>query len=375
MALQTSGQISLNDIHLELGATTGTQVSLNDADVRGLIGKASGAQNAMNEYYGAADETEAVNEGNINGQPNIKQARVSDYISSGETFVIPSGFWCWSDLTNAGGLIIDIPCTIKNYGYIIGKGGSGGSGSTSSSNQGNDAGMAIEVEPNAGTVNIINYSGAYIAGGGGGGAGGYGSGGASAGSGAAAGGGGGAGGGSGNIGSAGTPIATSGTTSIGGGRTVAHTIGNGAGGILNASGSNGGVNSSDGFGYVDDLGFGGQAGGTGGTYNTTSAGRQYAGEGGGGGRILPGAQRNRDNRDLQGQGGYGGGGNNAGGDSAGTRASQAGAGGGGWGAAGGDSSATVTGGSAGPYLTNQSVATNTVTVTNSGTIYGPLQTF
>jgi hypothetical protein len=373
MALQTSGQISLNDIHLELGATTGTQVSLNDADVRGLIGKASGAQNAMNEYYGAADETEAVNEGNINGQPNIKQARVSDYISSGETFVIPSGFWCWSDLPNAGGLIIDIPCTIKNYGYIIGKGGTGGRGSTSSNNQGNDGGMAIEVEPNAGTVNIINYSGAYIAGGGGGGAGGYGTGGASYGSGAAAGGGGGAGGGNGNYGS--NWNYTSGTTSTSGGTLPAHTIGDGTGGILNASGENGSVNAHSLGNPADDLGFGGQAGGTGGTYNITTSNPQYCGGGGGGGRILPGAQRNRDNRDLQGQGGYGGGGNNAGGDSAGTRASQAGGGGGGWGAAGGDSSATVLGGSAGPYLTNQSVATNTVTVTNSGTIYGPLQTF
>ena len=57
MPLQSSGQISLNDIHLELGGTSGTQVSMNDSDVRGLISKASGAQMAMNEWYGASAVT------------------------------------------------------------------------------------------------------------------------------------------------------------------------------------------------------------------------------------------------------------------------------------------------------------------------------
>ena len=39
MALQNSGAISLDDIHVELGESSGTQVSINDSDVRGLIGK------------------------------------------------------------------------------------------------------------------------------------------------------------------------------------------------------------------------------------------------------------------------------------------------------------------------------------------------
>lgn len=60
MPLQSSGQISLNDIHLELGGTSGTQVSLNDSDVRGLISKASGAQMAINEWYGASAATALV---------------------------------------------------------------------------------------------------------------------------------------------------------------------------------------------------------------------------------------------------------------------------------------------------------------------------
>lgn len=54
MALQSSGQISLNDIHVEAGGTTGTQASLNDTDIRDLIGKASGAQSSFSEFYGAS---------------------------------------------------------------------------------------------------------------------------------------------------------------------------------------------------------------------------------------------------------------------------------------------------------------------------------
>ena len=55
MPLQTSGQISLNEIHIEAGGTGGTQASINDSDIRGLIGKGSGVQMAFNEWYGAAN--------------------------------------------------------------------------------------------------------------------------------------------------------------------------------------------------------------------------------------------------------------------------------------------------------------------------------
>ena len=52
--LPNSGQIDLNAIGVEAGQANNSQTALNDAAVRGLIGKASGAQNAMNEYYGAS---------------------------------------------------------------------------------------------------------------------------------------------------------------------------------------------------------------------------------------------------------------------------------------------------------------------------------
>ena len=59
MALQTSGAISLNDIHVEAGGGSGTTASINDADIRALIGKASGATMSFSEWYGAsASQTE-----------------------------------------------------------------------------------------------------------------------------------------------------------------------------------------------------------------------------------------------------------------------------------------------------------------------------
>lgn len=61
MALQTSGAISLNQIHIEAGGTSGTTVSLNDSDVRGLtaasgytINATSSTTLAIGSFYGAS---------------------------------------------------------------------------------------------------------------------------------------------------------------------------------------------------------------------------------------------------------------------------------------------------------------------------------
>lgn len=57
MPLQASGAISLNDIHVEAGGTSGTQASINDTDIRGLINKASGVTMSFSEWYGASAST------------------------------------------------------------------------------------------------------------------------------------------------------------------------------------------------------------------------------------------------------------------------------------------------------------------------------
>ena len=52
MALQTSGAISLNQIHVEVGGTSGAQASLNDSDIRVIAGVPSGAVD-FEDCYGA----------------------------------------------------------------------------------------------------------------------------------------------------------------------------------------------------------------------------------------------------------------------------------------------------------------------------------
>lgn len=54
MAITTSGQISLNDINIELGRTSGTVINMNDTYVRALIGKAASTQMSLSEWYGAS---------------------------------------------------------------------------------------------------------------------------------------------------------------------------------------------------------------------------------------------------------------------------------------------------------------------------------
>lgn len=57
MTLPSSGSISLNQMHIEVGGSSGSQVSINDSDIRGLIGKSSGATMSFNEWYGASSFT------------------------------------------------------------------------------------------------------------------------------------------------------------------------------------------------------------------------------------------------------------------------------------------------------------------------------
>lgn len=52
--IPTSGMISLNQMHTEAGGTSGTACTINDADIRGLINKASGAAMNFAEWYGAS---------------------------------------------------------------------------------------------------------------------------------------------------------------------------------------------------------------------------------------------------------------------------------------------------------------------------------
>lgn len=345
MALQTSGQISLNDVNVELGNSGTAQIDMNSAAVRGLFGIASG-QIAMSDGYGKANTfslviSSSTQEANLN---TLATAAGWDGSTSVDV-TINSSVYLWSDDTANPGLLVNIPCTITNYGKIIGKGGLGGGA--------NAGGAALSVTSSG--VSITNASGAYIAGGGGGGGGTY----------RAfsqnifmAGGGGGAGGGDGN-----------GTYRRNDTYYWVIDVFTGDGGAIGQAGGDQSrilrryrrSNNADmGTSTGADAGKGGGAGGGGGTGDLNN----YSG-GGGGGRILPG---------TGGAGSAGGGGAGGSAGAAGTNGETqtsnfngAGGGGGGWGAAGGaGGTAGFVGGAGGAAI----IYTSSYTLSNSGTIYG-----
>ena len=67
MALPASGAITLNEIHVEAGGSSGSECSINDSDIRLIANKSSGATASWNDYYSrAADFTTVVTVGGIN---------------------------------------------------------------------------------------------------------------------------------------------------------------------------------------------------------------------------------------------------------------------------------------------------------------------
>lgn len=54
MALPASGELTLEDFNVELSKTAGSQIALNDQEVRDMIGKASGDEASFSDYYGAS---------------------------------------------------------------------------------------------------------------------------------------------------------------------------------------------------------------------------------------------------------------------------------------------------------------------------------
>jgi hypothetical protein len=341
MPLPLSGPIYSSNVNVELGRSSTTQIYLNDAGVRSLFGKSSGAI-YMSDGYGKSNLFFATINSNQQ-QLNLRTWALANGWNgtTGIQVTVASGVYIWSDNTSIAGLTIDGSwpggITLVNNGFIIGKGGNGGSagvfndpytlvGTTSATS----GGPAISL----GTNVIINNN-SYIAGGGGGGARGA----AVVGQVNGSSGGGGAGGGTG--GTSGTRY----TPSAGG-----------AGGAIGQRGANAGGSGGGGAG--------GGAGGGGGGRNAYA----YRWGGGGGGRILPGTGGNG----FVGppgtttynyvQGGAGGSANNAGT----SRPSNSSGGGGGWGASGGSTPSSL------PGSGGRAIALNgfSVSFITNGNVYG-----
>jgi len=328
MPLPSSGQISLNQVNVELGLSGTAQIGLGDSAVRTLFDVASG-QITMSNGYGKANVF-TLTFSSHTANPDINAlATAAGWDGSTELVVqVNSGVYVYSTDTNTNyfGLHANVPCTINNYGNIIGQGGNGG-GSFQPGAQ------ALKISSSG--VTVINHSGAYIAGGGGGGNGSFGGGGA----------------------------------------------GGGTGGYSSSNGGAAGASGSDGTYDVGGTYYrgkgGGAGGGAGGINNSQST--QYFGAGGGGGRIVPGTG-GAGGSGGSGKGGDGGSANNIGqGGSgpvgqAGVWQRQTSGGGGGWAAQGGFENGIDgvgppydnPGGVGGPAIS----ASTSYALTNNGTIYG-----
>ena len=60
MPLPTSGAISLDQMHVEAGGSSGTNCAINNTDIRGLIGKSSGATMSFDEWHGASSSLDSI---------------------------------------------------------------------------------------------------------------------------------------------------------------------------------------------------------------------------------------------------------------------------------------------------------------------------
>lgn len=190
MALPSSGAISLAQFNTELGNSVTAQISLNDADVRALIGKSSGAQASFSDYYGAsAIVNVGVTISSNTSNYNIYSNRSASYVSGKTAFTLTINSGVTVSSSGAGSAALDTgtgwhsndSITIVNNGTVVGAGGPGGVGATStmSSSSANAGSVTKNVVAGAGTAGgtafraqyatTITNNGTFAGGGGGGG--------------------------------------------------------------------------------------------------------------------------------------------------------------------------------------------------------------
>ena len=164
MALPSSGTISLNQIHVEAGGTSGTQAGMNDSDIRALIGKNASTTMSFSEWYGASASVTVTISSNATDR-NASTLFGSDFSANvAKVLIINSGveigttsFYALNVPAGMGGTL-----NIQNAGTIS---GAGGAGSTSSSSAGGNGGTALYI----GSSNVTVTNTGTIRGGGGGG--------------------------------------------------------------------------------------------------------------------------------------------------------------------------------------------------------------
>lgn len=92
MALQTSGAISLNEIHVEAGGTSGTTVSVNDSDIRTLGGVGYGAL-GFSSFFGASSELPGYMPISLEGTTSAYDTSIPVLSASGNTQITGTTYW------------------------------------------------------------------------------------------------------------------------------------------------------------------------------------------------------------------------------------------------------------------------------------------
>lgn len=109
MALPTSGALTLDQIHVEAGGTTGTTCSLNDSDIRGLnaasgrtINSTLGTNIDFADFYGASSASTPLIASGTAGTKQIttgvgKAATTTTFNGIVTSFSSPGAIGSWSD--------------------------------------------------------------------------------------------------------------------------------------------------------------------------------------------------------------------------------------------------------------------------------------
>lgn len=191
MPLPGSGQITLNEVHVEAGGGTATSAAINDSDIRSLIGASSEQNNlSLSDFYGASARVNVVLSINSNtNNYNIYSNRGGSYVA-GKTDIqlyINSAAAVGSTTTGAYALDTGTGWTsgdtigIVNNGTVKGRGGLGGTGgnATTQALLSSDGSVPAYKGGNGGTAgpafraqfacSVVNNGSFYGGGGGGGG--------------------------------------------------------------------------------------------------------------------------------------------------------------------------------------------------------------
>jgi len=91
--LPESGEISLDEIHVEAGGTTSTEGSINDTDIRGLIEKSASVAMSFSEWYGASAQSIVANLGLSSGATYSDQQLGGDLYAKVTMSFASDGQW------------------------------------------------------------------------------------------------------------------------------------------------------------------------------------------------------------------------------------------------------------------------------------------